>query len=224
MPKNWSKGKSKLRILWTTEEELSILSLQRKDTIVWTLLKTLCIQSRIEVPTWAAYNSAIGKSNLLTLFSTLPVINGSPTEWDNLYTAIRIANDLSKKLLPEQKTITSFDLQLYAKAVLLQANPEIRNNFVFRMGELHAVFCFLKVLVKMIDGSGLDQSFEEARNLFDFFINSSSMYLRSLFTVWSVIYIVWNLTCGLLSKFRVLGILMFFQCFLKAIFKLTWRS
>ena len=56
------------------------------------------------------------------------------------------------------------------KAVLVQANPEIRNNFVFRMGELHAVFCFVKVLGKMIDGSGLDQAFEEARNLFDFFI------------------------------------------------------
>ena len=123
----------------------------------------------MEVPTWAAYNSVIGKSNPLTLVSPLPVINGSPTEWDNLYTTIRMANDLSK-ILPEQKTIISFDLQLYAKAVLLQANPEIRNNFVFRMGELHAVFCFVKVLGKMIDGSGLDQAFEEARNLFDFFI------------------------------------------------------
>ena len=142
----------------------------RTQDTVWTLLKTLCIQSRMEVPTWAAYNSVIGKSNPLKLVSTLPIIKGSPAECDNLYTAIRMGNDLIKKLLPEQKTIISFDLQLYAKAVLLQANPEIRNNFVFRMGELHAVFCFLKVLGKMIDGSGLDQAFEEARNLFDFFI------------------------------------------------------
>ena len=53
--------------------------------------------------------------------------------------------------------------------MLLQANLEIRNNLVFRMRELHAVFCFLKVLGKMIDGSGLDQVLEEACNLFDFF-------------------------------------------------------
>ena len=181
MPKNWYKGKSKLRILWIAKEELSILWLQRKDTIqqpgriqnsryCGDFVKTLCIQSRIEVPTWAAHNSVIGKYNPLTLVSTLPIISGSPTEWDNLYTAIRMANDLSKKLLPKQKTIISFDLQLCTKAVLLQANPGIWNNFVFRMGELHAVFCFLKVLGKMIDGSGLDQAFEEARNLFDFFI------------------------------------------------------
>ena len=104
MPKNWSKGKSKLRILWTAKVELSILWLQRKKTIqqsgriqnsdtMWTLLKALCIQSRMEVPTWAAYNSVIGKSNPLTLVSTFSIINGSPTEWDNLYTAIRMAND-----------------------------------------------------------------------------------------------------------------------------------
>ena len=122
------------------------------------------------VPTWAACNSVIGKSNPLTLVSPLSVINGSPTEWDNLYTKIRMmTNDLSK-ILPEQKTIISFDLQLYAKAVLLQASPEIRNNFIFRIEELHPVFCFLKVLGKTIDGSGLDQAFEQARNLFDIFI------------------------------------------------------
>ena len=50
----------------------------RTQDTVWTLLKTLCIQSRMEVP-------------------TLPKINGSPTDWDNLYIAIRMANDLCKK-------------------------------------------------------------------------------------------------------------------------------
>ena len=130
---------------------------------MWTLLKALRTDSQMNVPTWAAYNSMLAKANSLTLVSTLPIINGSPTEWDNLYTAIRVAENLRKELVPEQKTIISFDLQLYAKAILLQANPDIRNNYVFRMGELHVVFCFLKVLGKMIDGSGLDQAFEIAR-------------------------------------------------------------
>ena len=34
--------------------------------------------------------------------------------------------------------------------------------FVFRMGELHVVFCTLKVIGKLIDGSGLDQIIDEA--------------------------------------------------------------
>ena len=92
-------------------------------------MKALRTDSQMNVPTWAAYNSMLVKANSLTLVSTLPIINGSPTEWDNLYTAIRVAENLRKELVPEQKTIISFDLQLYAKAILLQANPDIRNNF-----------------------------------------------------------------------------------------------
>ena len=138
--------------------QFNSLDVFRTQDTVWTLLKTLCVQSQMEIPTWKAYNSMIGKSNPLTLVSTLSIINGNPTEWDNLYTAIIMANDLSKKLLPEQKTILSFYLQLYTKVALLPANPEIRNNFVFRMGELYAVFCFLTVFKKMIDGNDLDQA------------------------------------------------------------------
>ena len=44
----------------------------------------------------------------------------------------------------------------------LQEQDEINRNSIFRMGELHVVFTVLKVLGKMIDGSGLDQSLEEA--------------------------------------------------------------
>ena len=98
----------------------------------------------------------------LTSVALLPVINGSPTEWENIYTAIKKAQDLSKKIYPKGKAIISFDLQLYIKAIRLQVRPEIKAGFVFRMGELHVVFCVLKVLGKMIDGSGLDQVFEEA--------------------------------------------------------------
>ena len=43
---------------------------------------------------------------------------------------------------------------------MLQQSPDIRNGFVFRMGELH-VFRALKVIGKLIDGSGLDQIFDK---------------------------------------------------------------
>ena len=41
---------------------------------------------------------------------------------------------------------------------MLQQKPDV----VFRMGELHVVFCALKVIRKLINGSGLDQIFDEA--------------------------------------------------------------
>ena len=53
-------------------------------------------------------------------------------------------------------------MQLYIKAVILQQRPDIQSGFVFRMGELHVMFCALKVIGKLIDGSGLDQAFDEA--------------------------------------------------------------
>ena len=62
----------------------------------------------------------------------------------------------------DEKTVISSDLQFYIKAIHLQQKPDIRDNFAFRMGELHVVFYVLKVLGKLIDGSRLDQAFVEA--------------------------------------------------------------
>ena len=51
----------------------------------------------------------------------------------------------------------TLDLQLYAKCMELRSKNEIKDNFIFRLGELHIVFAFLKVLGKYINCSGLDQ-------------------------------------------------------------------
>ena len=90
------------------------------------------------------------------------MINGSPTEWENLYSAIKEADKMRQEVYPVGKTIISFDLQLYAKSIRLQVKPDVSESFIFRIGELHVVFCVLKILGKMIDSSGLDKAFEEA--------------------------------------------------------------
>ena len=74
----------------------------------------------------------------------LPVTNGSPTDWDNLYTALKEADKLQKLVYCDGKTIVTFDLQLYIKAIQLQEKVDIKSNFVFRMGELHVVSVYLK--------------------------------------------------------------------------------
>ena len=79
-----------------------------------------------------------------------------------MYTAINEAEKLRQWVWSDGKTVILFDLQLYIKAIRLQQKPDICDNFVFRMGELHVVFCVLKVLEKLIDGSGLNQVFVEA--------------------------------------------------------------
>ena len=133
-----------------------------KHDTAWFLVKSPSPSLSKNVSLWAAYNSLARNVSTLTSVALLPVINGRPTMWQNIYKAIKEAQDLSKKIYPEGKTIISFDLQLHIKAIRPQIRPEIKAGFVFRMGELHVVFCVLKALGKMIDGSGLDQVFEEA--------------------------------------------------------------
>ena len=139
-----------------------ITELKRKEDLVWLFLKILSLTLTPWVPTWAACNSLIGNPRPLTCAAMLPVINGSPTEWQNLHTAIKEAEKLRQSVWSNGKTVISFDLLLYIKAIRLQQKPDIRDNVVFRMGELHMVFCELKVLGNLIDGSILDQAFVEA--------------------------------------------------------------
>ena len=61
----------------------------------------------------------------------LPVINGSLTEWQNLYTAIKEEEKLRQCVWSDGRTVISFDLKLYIKAIHLQQKPDIRDNFVF---------------------------------------------------------------------------------------------
>ena len=91
-------------------------------------------------------------------------MQGSPTDWSYLYTAFKSAQNLNATVSSAEKTIVSLDLQHYSKCIQLQSNLEISEQFIFRMGELQIVFAALKTLGKIIDGSGLDQSFIEARN------------------------------------------------------------
>ena len=46
--------------------------------------------------------------------------------------------------------------------------PDIKNNFVFRMGQLHLVLTTLKALRELINGGGLDQASEQAGKLVTF--------------------------------------------------------
>ena len=117
----------------------------------------------LQVPTWAAYNSLLGIApHTSTHIRTLPLINGSPTDWSNLYTALRIVQGINTSQATGRKTIVSMDMQLYAYCIQLQSKEEIRDNFAFRTGELHVVFAMIKAIGKYIDSSGIDQAFIEA--------------------------------------------------------------
>ena len=61
------------------------------------------------------------------------------------------------------KTVITFDLQLYEKAVKLQLHtaPAL-DHLVFRLGELHTVMAALRAIGSSIEDSGFDEAWVEA--------------------------------------------------------------
>ena len=104
----------------------------------------------------------ISEQKQLTTYCSLPSVHGTPTDWSNLYSALMVANKLRLNNTTQNKTIITLDLQLYSKCIQMQKRDEIDRQFVFRMGELHIVFAFLKCIGKSIDNSGLDEIFVES--------------------------------------------------------------
>ena len=121
-------------------------------------MKTLYNDLAKNIPTWAAYNSILADKKATNTHCILPIIQGTPTDWSNLYSAIVPSAKLNLNIGQSSKTVIQLDFQLYTKCIQLQWIGNIGQNFIFRMGELHTVFCTMKVLRKIIHASGLDMN------------------------------------------------------------------
>ena len=132
----------------------------RKWDFSWALARVF--DKEKSIPTWAALNSLCSEALSPSNFCTAPIIHGSPTDWSNLYTALKIVQGISVSNTADHKTIVSLDLQLYSKCIQLQSNEDIRNHYIFGLGELHILFAMLKVIGNNINRSGLDEALIEA--------------------------------------------------------------
>ena len=143
---------------------LNEFNLYKLWDISWSVAKTS--NNSYLVPTWSALNSLSTTAAPITAYSTTPIIHGTPIDWSNLYTALKIGQGINLSVTPDRKTVVSMDLQLYAKCIQLQANDTISSNYIFRLGELHILFVMLKVIGKNMNYSGLDEALIEA-NIYD---------------------------------------------------------
>ena len=75
--------------------------------------------------------------------------------WEHLYAAMKEAGKIKNCIFKYGKTIISFDFQFYIQAVMLHQGPDIRSWFVSYV-KISCVFCALKVIGKLIDGSDLN--------------------------------------------------------------------
>ena len=69
------------------------------------------------LPTWPAFNSLISEKPAISICQGLPLYPFPPTDWSTLYTALKIIQGINVEVSGNQKTIVSFDLKLYSKAM-----------------------------------------------------------------------------------------------------------
>ena len=79
----------------------------KESDAVWFLMKTLCTQSVNEVPTWSAYKSLINEAHVKTTYCALPLLQGNPTDWSYLCTALKSARNLNATVSSSEETIVN---------------------------------------------------------------------------------------------------------------------
>ena len=66
---------------------------------LWFICKTLGSGSNI-MPTWAAFSSILSDNTTLTNISNLPLVQGTPTDFSNLYSALKVCQSIAEQSFP----------------------------------------------------------------------------------------------------------------------------
>ena len=138
-----------------------------QDDLAWSVGQSLarsCSENPM-IPTWAAYHSKASSSTLpLTTVTMMPLLAAPAHKWSTMLTVLKQAQNITTVVFGEShKTVITFDLQLYEKAVNLQLpTAPALDHLVFRLGELHTVMAALRAIGSSIEDSGFDEAWVEA--------------------------------------------------------------
>ena len=112
-----------------------------------------------DVPTWTTYYSLLGVKPVVITVAMLPIINGSPAECEYLYAAVKEAEKIKNCIYKDGKTTISF-ISCNSTSKLLCCNKDLINPFCICVLYGKSSCSVLKVIGRLIDGSGLDQAFD----------------------------------------------------------------
>ena len=115
-------------------------------------------QSQMDVlPGWTGFNMLAQGLEIppVSKIRYLPIVDGSPSEYSTLYTAlqqsIKIADELSL-----EKVVLVFDEAIYAKIQQIRWKDErFISRFIVRLGDIHATMSFLSAIGKLFGDAGL---------------------------------------------------------------------
>ena len=131
----------------------------------WVIAYKTCRLQGDKIPGWAGYNSLLSENQLMTQIGALPLLPEVAHEWSTLLTVMmqtRKLNELATGVVHDP-TVISCDMALYEKVVqILDSRPDLKSQFVPRLGELHVVMAALRALGSSIENSGIDEAWLEA--------------------------------------------------------------
>ncbi|KYM98809.1 hypothetical protein ALC62_10473 [Cyphomyrmex costatus] len=112
-----------------------------------------------DIPGWRGYHEQITrhKSVEKTKVLFLPFINAPPSDYDTIYTALKMAAQKAKDL-QLQTTIVTIDQPLYIKGrdiVACSKEDSELKNIIVRLGGFHTLMSFLGCIGFIMAGSGL---------------------------------------------------------------------
>ena len=117
----------------------------------------------LSIPPWSAYQSILSKNdNFRTAIFRFPLMQGPSIDYSSIYTALKQAQNISIWTDSIKKTVVSLDLDLYFRALqLVQSRDDMKDKYVLRLGELHAVFAHLRATGTFVENSGIDDAWEQ---------------------------------------------------------------
>ncbi len=134
-------------------------------TLGWMIASALSRSAEeAKIPGWAGYKSLVSLGQSVTQVGALPLLPEVAHEWPTMLTVMLQASQLKRLIVgQDHPTVITFDMALYEKAVqLLDARPNLKNEILPRLGELHTVMAALRALGTSIENSGIDDTWIEA--------------------------------------------------------------
>lgn len=128
------------------------------------------LNKRQFVPVWSAYNSlthvplATDAPAVIDQAFGLPIIKAPAHEWSTLVTSLENLYRLNELVTgPDNKLVVTMDMDLYKRALKLPyLDPQYKDKWVLCPGGFHTVLCSLRCLGRTIEGSGIDDAWQEA--------------------------------------------------------------
>ena len=119
------------------------------------------------VALWSAYNSMAQPKDATAVIDNvfgLPIIKAPAHEWATLVTALNQLTKLSELVSgPEAKLLVTLDMDLYKRALIVEhLEPQYKGKWMLCPGAFHTVLRSLRCLGRTIEGSGLDEAWQEA--------------------------------------------------------------